>query len=551
MTKKRVSEVAGTVPSVDIRTIDELVAASLALGAEDISGLSSAEKELANDAPAATVDTDELTALIRSGQDPLGDAFCSIRSSEERRPQGQTYTPSSIVAAMIAWTQTQATPGRVVDPGVGSGRYLMAAGKAYPDAALIGADLDPVATLMARANLSAAGYGERSRVELIDYRSLNLPETGEPTLYVGNPPYVRHHGITTAWKQWLTATAAVHGYKASQLAGLHVHFFLATLQHARNGDFGSFVTSSEWLDVNYGSLVRQMLTDQLGGDSVHVVDPAAMPFADATTTAAITCFKVGTPVESIKLQSAKTLDELGDLTGGIAVAKERLIEAPRWTPLLRASHKLPDGYVELGELARVHRGTVTGANSVWVTHRGATKLPESVLRPSVTKARELFAAGIALEDDSALRVVIDLPVELDELDADDRKIVDRFLRRPEVKVAKKGYVATNRRAWWSVGLRQPAPILATYMARRPPAFVRNLADARHINIAHGIYPRDSMTERAVSNLASHLRVSVSLGQGRTYAGGLTKFEPREMERLPVPLPEILNDDSYAPEVGRH
>lgn len=551
MTKKRVSDLAGTVPPVAIRTIDELVAASLALGAEDIAGLSSAEKELANLAPASTVDAEELAALIQSGQDPLGDAFCSIRSSEERRPQGQTYTPASIVAAMLAWTRTQPVPGRVVDPGVGSGRYLMAAGKAYPDAALIGADLDPVATLMARANLSASGYGDRSRIELIDYRSLNLPETDEPTLYVGNPPYVRHHGITSAWKQWLTATAAVHGYKASQLAGLHVHFFLATLQHARNGDYGSFVTSSEWLDVNYGSLVRQMLTDQLGGDSVHVVDPAAMPFADATTTAAITCFKVGTPVESIKLQSAKTLDELGDLTGGIAVAKERLIEAPRWTPLLRASHKLPEGYVELGELARVHRGTVTGANSVWVTHRGATKLPDSVLRPSVTKARELFAAGIALEDASALRVVIDLPVELDELDADDRKIVDRFLRRPEVKVAKKGYVANNRRAWWSVGLRQPAPILATYMARRPPAFVRNLADARHINIAHGIYPRDSMTERAVSNLASHLRVSVTLGQGRTYAGGLTKFEPREMERLPVPLPEILNDDSYAPEVGRH
>jgi hypothetical protein len=26
--------------------------------------------------------------------------------------------------------------------------------------------------------------------------------------------------------------------------------------------------------------------------------------------------------------------------------------------------------------------------------------------------------------------------------------------------------------------------------------------------------------------------------GRTYAGGLTKFEPREMERLLVPTPEL-------------
>jgi hypothetical protein len=32
---------------------------------------------------------------------------------------------------------------------------------------------------------------------------------------------------------------------------------------------------------------------------------------------------------------------------------------------------------------------------------------------------------------------------------------------------------------------------------------------------------------------------VTLGDGRTYAGGLTKFEPGEMERLPVPDPRHL------------
>ena len=550
MTDAELSASNGIVATVTIRTIDDLVAAALALGAENVAGISAAEKELANDASALPNDVSELIELIRAGGDPLGDAFCLMRSAEDRRPQGQTFTPKPIVDAMIAWSTSQPTPERVIDPGVGSARYLLAAANAYDDAVLIGADLDPVAALMARANLNAAGHAQRSRVELLDYRSLSLPEIEGPTLFVGNPPYVRHHGITPNWKQWLSLTAARNGYKASQLAGLHVHFFLATLVHADKGDYGSFVTSSEWLNVNYGALVRQMLTSKLGGDSEHVVDPSAMPFADAITTAAITCFKVGSPVESIKLQSAKTLDELGDLSSGHAVAKERLVEAPRWTPLLRVTPKLPDGYIELGELARVHRGTVTGANAIWVARREATKLPDSVLSPSITKARELFAAGSTLKDPSDLRVVIDLPIDLDELDADVRKLVNRFLRRPEVKETKSGYVASSRRAWWSVGLRKPAPILATYMARRPPAFVRNLADARHINIAHGIYPREPMSDLMISKLADHLRVSVTLGQGRTYAGGLTKFEPREMERLPVPSPEILNDDSYAPTLGR-
>jgi hypothetical protein len=77
------------------------------------------------------------------------------------------------------------------------------------------------------------------------------------------------------------------------------------------------------------------------------------------------------------------------------------------------------------------------------------------------------------------------------------------------------------------------------MARRPPAFVRNLAGARHINIAHGLYPRDPLSENMLSALTKYLSRSISLAEGRTYAGGLTKFEPKEMERLFVPTVDVL------------
>ena len=91
-------------------------------------------------------------------------------------------------------------------------------------------------------------------------------------------------------------------------------------------------------------------------------------------------------------------------------------------------------------------------------------LPESVLFATVTKARELFRAGDALEDASVLRRVIDIPVDLDLFDPCDRKLVDRFLLKAKSLGADTGFVATNRRAWWSVGLREAAPILTTYMA---------------------------------------------------------------------------------------
>ncbi|MFC2598236.1 MAG: Eco57I restriction-modification methylase domain-containing protein [Actinomyces massiliensis] len=534
-----------TLDDMNIRTIPSLVALAAALGAEETGDLSAAERRLLDEqdqdaAPAAELVL-RASSLIRRGEDPLGDAYCAIRSPGERRPLGQTYTPHPIIEAMLRWASDHGTPTRVVDPGAGSGRYLLAAGRRFPEAELHGSDVDPLATLMLRANLAAAGLAGRARIHLGDYRALALPEAEGPTLFIGNPPYVRHHQIAPEWKAWLLQTARRHGLHASALAGLHVHFFLATAEYGRRGDFGAFITSSEWLDVNYGALVRRLLLDELGGQSLHVLAPEAQPFSDATTTGAITCFRIGDTVPAMKVRRVESVSDLGRLAKGRSVSRQRLAETNRWSVLTHVTPALPEGHVELGELCRVHRGTVTGANAVWVRRDAHPDLPERVLFPSITRARELFGAGARLGSLDALRRVVDLPVDLDVFDAAERRQIDRFLREARARGVPEGYIASNRRAWWSVGLRAAAPILATYMARRPPAFVRNDAGARHINIAHGLYPREEMTDAVLDRLADHLRAAVTLAQGRTYAGGLVKFEPREMERIPVPGPDMLTE----------
>ncbi|MEJ7763462.1 MAG: hypothetical protein WKF80_11785, partial [Thermomicrobiales bacterium] len=435
---------------------------------------------------------------------------------------------------------THGTPARVVDPGTGSGRFLVAAGRAFPSAELVGIDLDPFAALLARGHLAAAGMADRARVITADFRAACLPPIDGRTLYLGNPPYVRHHQISPEWKAWLTATARRHGLRASQLAGLHAHFFLAIAETARPGDTGVLITAAEWLDVNYGRFVQSLLLEILGLRTLVVIEPTADPFPGTATTAVITGFTVGERPATVGVRRVETSAALSGREPERAIARADLAATGRWSILTRGVPERREGFVELGEICRVHRGQVTGANRVWVTDavqpEGGDDLPASVLFPAVTRARELIAAGTTLADDSALRRVIDLPVDLDTLAAGERERVERFLRSARERGADKGFIAEHRRAWWAVGLRAPAPILATYMARRPPAFVLNRTAARHINIAHGLYPREPMGEAALRALAEYLSGSVRVGDGRTYAGGLTKFEPREMERLLVPAP---------------
>jgi adenine-specific DNA-methyltransferase len=519
-----------------------IAAVALALGARLVRGFSVTEEDFWGTVPPAP------PALVRSvkdhivaGDDPLGELLCIVRRPAERRKSGATLTPLPIVHAMLDWAaESHRIPRRVVDPGTGSGRFAVQAGLRFPRARILGIESDPLTALIARANLAAAGLGARSEVILGDYRDVSIPRIDGNTLFIGNPPYVRHHLIEPNWKQWLIREAARRGLPGSQLAGMHVHFFLATVLKALPGDFGTFITAAEWLDVNYGSLVRKLFLGDLGGRQIVVIEPTAKPFPDAATTGAITMFEIGSRPKSALLKRVTSLAEMGGDTGTLEVPRERLEAVGRWTLLTRPMKTRRSGYVELGELCRVHRGQVTGANRIWIAGPHSERLPESVLFPSITKAKELFNAGRVLSGVSLLKRVVDLPIDLDRFEPADRKAVDFFLRKARALGAHRGYIASNRKAWWSVGLKEPAPILATYMARRPPAFVLNKAQARHLNIAHGLYPRQVLSETILTNLVDYLSGAVTLLDGRTYAGGLTKFEPREMERLLVPRIELLS-----------
>ena len=162
----------------------DLATASLALGAPSIAGWSEEETKLTRHCgPPDTAAVAGLRRQIGMREDPLGEAFGRLRSPEVRRQFGATYTPAAIVDAMLGWAKSRGAPARIVDPGVGSGRFLVAAGRQFPKAELVGIEVDPLAALMARAHLAAAGFAERSEVRLQDYRSVTLaPAQGKNTI---------------------------------------------------------------------------------------------------------------------------------------------------------------------------------------------------------------------------------------------------------------------------------------------------------------------------------------------------------------------------------
>lgn len=147
------------------------------------------------------------------GADPwlLGASLEVLLDVEERRRRGSHYTPRAVAEAVTALALGDVLPGRstiVCDPSVGGGAFLLAAAEALHGCGmskqdvvrnLAGVDLDPLAAAVTEAGLSLwAGGRVGAAIEVCDALARPLDAWGEPTVVVGNPPFLAQRRSATA-----------------------------------------------------------------------------------------------------------------------------------------------------------------------------------------------------------------------------------------------------------------------------------------------------------------------------------------------------------------
>ena len=146
-----------------------------------------------------------------AGEDLLGLVYMSICSLKQRKNTGRYYTPRTLVQQLIETTfhfQNPLEMESIVDPCCGSGIFLMhiflflrrqlldASWSEYAAEAklaemLIGFEIDPVAVLLTKMNLSLLfTYPELiDRVEVLQRNTLLKSDPRQFDLIIGNPPW--------------------------------------------------------------------------------------------------------------------------------------------------------------------------------------------------------------------------------------------------------------------------------------------------------------------------------------------------------------------------
>lgn len=488
------------------------------------------------------IDLDRLADQIRAGDDVLGREYCRLKTAPERRHHGATFTPDRVVSAMVQWALAHHRPQTIVDPGAGSARYAIAAAQAFPDAQVIAVEIDPMLRVIAKTRILMMGLNDRIQVHPGSFLTMERPASAGRMLFIGNPPYVRHHDISVSDKNDFTQRCQALNVPITRLAGLHLHFMIKMFVMAQPGDAMAVITAAEWLETNYGRGLRHLLASGAHTVSVDSFAKDDLVFDDALVAATIVCVRFNDECPSVRIGTL--VADSTDLGRGVPWPVDQARSARSWNDMV-TSQEAPGHSRVLGDLFRVSRGLSTGMNAVWIVSRETPHLPDRFLHPCITQSEDIStASGYQLSSSEHLSKVILLPETLDGLSNVERDEVEAFLDWARARGADQTFTARQRKVWWSIAHKETAPIVMTYMGRRPPVFAFNTVRAQFLNIAHGLYPKVALTDDEVKALVVWLNQNVSTKKGRAYAGGLVKFEPSEAMQLVIPTMKELIDHEH-------
>ena len=380
-----------------------------------------------------------------------------------------------------------------------------------------------------------------------------------------NPPYVRHHHLAAEDKARLHAVvAAKTGVNLSGLAGLYCSFLLSAHDWLADGGLSAWLIPSEFLDVNYGTAVKEYLTTRVNLLLLHRFTPADVQFADALVSSTVVLFEKAAP-------SAKpvTFSQGGGPTApesSLDVPRASLVPSDKWARLFTNAMFTPASTGALfGDFFAIKRGIATGNNKFFILPEAraqALGLPAKFLRPILPPARYLpdaviTARGDGMPDIATPLVLLDCPLAPEEVRRSHPNLWDYLDRGIAAKV-DAGYLASRRRPWYSQEARPAPPFLCTYMGRTkrdgggPFRFLWNRSGAVAANVYLLLYPKGRLkaalarTPSLAGAVFASLR-SIDPGEmvagTRVYGGGLHKVEPKELAALPA---DFLGEASGRP-----
>jgi predicted RNA methylase len=497
-----------------------------------------------------------LTDLIERSRLKIQETLDASKVRKVRRRLGQFATPTSLATEMLQYAQSLLPQSeiRFLDPAFGTGAFYSALLHVFLQNNVrkaVGFEIDEAYWRAARDFWNRESSLE---LRLADFTLASPPKSEQQrfNLIICNPPYVRHHDITSTEKHRLMdLVTQIIGIRPSGYSGLYCYFLMLSHRWMTTNGLAGWLIPSEFMDVNYGQQVKEYLLNHVTLLRIHRFNPSDIQFDDALVSSAVVWLEKRTPPP----------DHAVEFTYGGTLLKPvvseripviRLKQLHKWSQLPVSFYDQTSDQMSprLRDFFTVKRGIATGANSFFVlTEEQAAKLqiPAECLKPVLPPPRclDLDKVDADHEGNPVLnqRYVL-LSCKLpDEIIRKVHPLLWVYLQQGVRQKVNERYICRHRSPWYSQEDRPPAPLLFNIMGRpgnlkrKPYRFILNKSLATATNVYLMLYPKSSLKEllerypyllESVWKVLNEIPLSELLKEGRVYGGGLYKLEPREL-----------------------
>lgn len=478
------------------------------------------------------------------------------KSQEERNSMGQFSTPISLATDILGYAKGM-MPGqgkiRFLDPAIGTGAFFSALNTVFPlrrIEAATGFEIDqhygkPATKLWSDTLLD---------FHLSDFTKAIAPENEADkfNLIICNPPYVRHHHINGHKERLQTLASNSANMHLSGLAGLYCYFIALSHGWLQRGGIAGWLIPSEFMDVNYGTSVKEYLLREVTLLQIHRFEPNDVQFDDALVSSAIVWFKYKKPSLSHKVRFTYG----GDLQNPYhekEVGIKILTAEKKWTRFPLSDERPNIELIKLDDFFTIKRGIATGDNKYFVMPLDQIKkldLPIEQFRPILPSPRYLQETTINADPNGNPVIkkqlfVLDCNMPVEEIKRTYPNLYE-YLQNGVDSGVPEGYLCKNRKVWYKQENRSVSNFYCTYIGRSnkegksPFRFILNHSQAIVANSYLILYPKPDLQNHIdrIPNLTKMLAEALNrisgkamIEEGRVYGGGLHKMEPRELANV--------------------
>lgn len=446
---------------------------------------------------------------------------------KRRKELGAYYTPAGLADFLATWVV--GAPGQsILEPCVGKGSLvsaLLARLEIVGAGKIVGCELN-----QSTFNKATQVFkGKPVKLHKANFLMTKPSDLGLFDAVVANPPFTRNHALSPALRRKLRHREEFSGLVRGA-PGLWVYFLIHSLSFLRPGGRLALIAPGALTFAGYARPIVDELQRVFEFVEIVQVDEPISWEGGAQERAALVLasgYKVGPALNVTRT----TLASFSTRTAQLPAHNLQTTE------LIRPA-------VQLGDLAKLEIGVVTGANHVFLLTReeaDQNNIPEGSLLPVVSRARHARTMSFTKADALALakegqKTLLLFPKRGLGMK---RSALRKYLRKISAAKRKSVLWFSKRTPWWRVQLGNKCDAVFSYMNHLGPRITLVSANITCTNTLHRLVfvgrDKKQMRTICVSALCTYTQLAAE-GLGRVYGGGVLKFELQDARRLPLLIP---------------